>query len=319
MRIEQLRNIIEVSQTRSMSKAAKNLYISQPSLSASISALEEELGLKLFNRSSSGVVPTAAGNEIITIAHAFFYKLHAINDILPKEKQTHDDIHLVAIPAVSNTIILEAVSRFKQEFPENHIFVTEERPEQIPLVLSENPDAIGITGYNDAIKSAMEKRMKNTNIISEFLYKDRFCQLVSAKNPIALGEKITNKQIAQLPTISFIEIYNEQSDSAFLQFLDSYTNTIIPNYFLQGTTTIGVTSIENIKRLVAEDAGTATIPKVAIYNDFYYKNHLIVPMEHGGILLEFNHYLLYNHHHHLSSIERRLIEIIKDIYNHLTL
>ena len=63
MRLEQLYNIVEVYKSRSMSQAAKNLFISQPSLSASVAALEEELGRKLFIRSSTGVTPTEYGEK----------------------------------------------------------------------------------------------------------------------------------------------------------------------------------------------------------------------------------------------------------------
>lgn len=67
MRIEQLKYILEVERCRSMSKAAKKLYISQPALTNSINGFEEELGFKIFHRSSNGTVPTVLGERVIKI------------------------------------------------------------------------------------------------------------------------------------------------------------------------------------------------------------------------------------------------------------
>lgn len=55
MKLEQLRHIIEVSNTGSFSQAAKKLYMAQPNLSRSVKRLEEELGYSIFLRTSTGV------------------------------------------------------------------------------------------------------------------------------------------------------------------------------------------------------------------------------------------------------------------------
>ena len=55
MRLEQLQYIIEIEKTGSISKAAENLYLTQPSVSAGVSALEKELKFKIFKRTKSGM------------------------------------------------------------------------------------------------------------------------------------------------------------------------------------------------------------------------------------------------------------------------
>lgn len=65
MRLEQLYYIVEVARQKSISKAAKNLYISQPSLSKAISQLENELDTPLFVRLQQGIIPTTTGELII--------------------------------------------------------------------------------------------------------------------------------------------------------------------------------------------------------------------------------------------------------------
>lgn len=65
MTIQQLEYILEVNRAGSMSKAAKNLFVSHSSVSNSIAALEEELGFPVFERNYQGVVPTTQGREVL--------------------------------------------------------------------------------------------------------------------------------------------------------------------------------------------------------------------------------------------------------------
>lgn len=70
MKIEQLRQLLEVSRTGSINQAAVNLYISQPNLSASLRSLEQELGYALLERSSRGVALTVDGQRFLEYAQS---------------------------------------------------------------------------------------------------------------------------------------------------------------------------------------------------------------------------------------------------------
>ena len=68
MTLTQLRYIITVAESKSMNKAAKKLFISQPSLSSAIKELEEEIGIEVFIRNNKGVFTTTEGEEFIGYA-----------------------------------------------------------------------------------------------------------------------------------------------------------------------------------------------------------------------------------------------------------
>ena len=70
MRIEQLEYIVKIAQCGSINKAAQDLYLSQSNLSQSIKSLENEVGKKIFKRTSKGVELTKFGLEFINHAHA---------------------------------------------------------------------------------------------------------------------------------------------------------------------------------------------------------------------------------------------------------
>lgn len=65
MTIQQLQYLLEVYRTGSISRAAKNLYVAQSSVSSSISGLENELGFEIFSRSRQGVHPTTQGLRVL--------------------------------------------------------------------------------------------------------------------------------------------------------------------------------------------------------------------------------------------------------------
>ena len=74
MKVEQLRQMVELANTRSMNQAAANLFMSQPNLSISIRKLEEELGCALVVRSSRGIALTTRGERFVEQAESILYQ-----------------------------------------------------------------------------------------------------------------------------------------------------------------------------------------------------------------------------------------------------
>ena len=68
MRIEYLEYLLEVARSKSISAAAKRLYLSQTSLSAIVNSLEKELNIKIFQRTHKGIVLTAEGEQALELA-----------------------------------------------------------------------------------------------------------------------------------------------------------------------------------------------------------------------------------------------------------
>ena len=79
--INQLYQAVEASKTRSINKAAENLYMCQPNLSSSLNNLEEELGVKLFNRSNRGISKTKIGEAFIDPTVSEDEIIDALNNI----------------------------------------------------------------------------------------------------------------------------------------------------------------------------------------------------------------------------------------------
>ena len=81
MKLEQLAYVVEVANTQSISKAAANLLISQPGLSASIKQLETELGAELFIRTRKGVELTETGTNFLVYAKRIVKQVNALEKL----------------------------------------------------------------------------------------------------------------------------------------------------------------------------------------------------------------------------------------------
>ena len=72
MTLQQIKYILGVADSPSLNKAAERLFVSQPSLSASLHDAEDELGFQIFNRTARGVKPTETGARFIRDAREFY-------------------------------------------------------------------------------------------------------------------------------------------------------------------------------------------------------------------------------------------------------
>ena len=110
MTFQQLQYLVEVSRTGSISGAAKNLFLAQSSVSASISNLEEELGFPIFIRSKKGVIPTVQGAEVLEQAAQICESYRLMTS--PEEKK-QKQFRLSAPPMEAlDEVFAEFVTRF---------------------------------------------------------------------------------------------------------------------------------------------------------------------------------------------------------------
>ena len=101
MNIQQLEYILAVDTYRHFAKAAEHCRVTQPTLSMMIQKLEDELGVKLFDRNIQPVCPTPAGRKVIDQARVVLYQTSLSKDIVNEEvppRRVTDDCSLSASP-----------------------------------------------------------------------------------------------------------------------------------------------------------------------------------------------------------------------------
>src|ERR1700722_13445214 len=86
MTFVQLEYIVAVDTYRHFATAARHCFVTQPTLSMQIQKLEEELGLKVFDRSKQPVIPTEAGRAVIDQARKILAEKQQIGEIIQEKK-----------------------------------------------------------------------------------------------------------------------------------------------------------------------------------------------------------------------------------------
>ena len=115
MKMSQLEQIIEVANTGSISQAAANLYISQPNVSLSIKRVEDEIGAKLFHRTSSGMIPTLTGTEFVERAKDIMLQIEALGYIYRSDESSLSQKLVVTSAGmrILDTEIVNLVKKYK--------------------------------------------------------------------------------------------------------------------------------------------------------------------------------------------------------------
>lgn len=126
MNIQQLRYIIAVNRFRNFAKAAESCNVSQPTLSAMLQKLEEELDVRIFERSNKSVVPTTVGVKIIQQAGKALNEVERIGEIVNEDKGRIEGRFALAVgPAIAPYILPKFIKHYRELFPAVELSIQE--------------------------------------------------------------------------------------------------------------------------------------------------------------------------------------------------
>lgn len=126
MNIQQLRYIIAVNRFRNFAKAAESCHVSQPTLSAMLQKLEEELDIRIFQRSNKSVAPTTAGAKIIQQAEKALMEVERIGEIINEDKGTIGGRFALAVgPTIAPYILPQFIKHYRELFPAVELSIQE--------------------------------------------------------------------------------------------------------------------------------------------------------------------------------------------------
>jgi DNA-binding transcriptional LysR family regulator len=240
----QLTAFVEVARQGSVSRAAENLLVSQPALTARLKRLEEELGASLFVRQPRGMRLTEAGEAYLPFAMRALDTLaegrHVVNAY---EGGGAGRLALGAAPAVSTYVLPALLKRFAVGHPRVAVSVrTGHSEEVLDLVLREQVD-LGLV-----------RALRHPEIVNTPLYEDRLVLVVEPEHRFASRRGIEVAEIGQEQVILFdrTSSYHELTSAFFRR---------------AGVLPAGVMELDNIdaaKKMVQEGFGVALLPGTAV-------------------------------------------------------
>ncbi len=163
MTLQQLKYVIAVNKCRNFAKAADMCSVTQPTLSAMLMKLENELGVRIFERTSKSVVPTAAGEKIITLAEKTIASAARIHNVIDEEKGTvSGELKLSIGPTIAPYILPDFISNYTAQCPQVQLLLKDMKlSSMLNALLDGSIDAgIGIAGSS-------RKGIKETPLYNE--------------------------------------------------------------------------------------------------------------------------------------------------------
>ena len=182
MTLTQLSYIIAVDRYRHFATAAEKTFVTQPTLSMQIHKLEDELGITIFDRSKSPVVPTEVGKKIIAEAKKILKQSKHIEDLASiSEEGIQGTFRVGVIPTVAPNLLPLFLRSFTEKYPDVKLIVEEVVTDELLQLLDDDYLDVGI------IATPVEQG----NIFEEDLYYEPFIGYLSESHPLAKKEKLT--------------------------------------------------------------------------------------------------------------------------------
>lgn len=145
MNLSQIKVLVAIADTGSLSGAAGRLNLSQSGVSQSVAALEEDLGVQLLTRSRRGAVATATGEEIIHEARVILARVDAIRRTADAAAGVaRGKLRLAAFPSVFTTLMPPLLRRFRELHPGIEVVALEASDAEIETWLADGTVDLGV-------------------------------------------------------------------------------------------------------------------------------------------------------------------------------
>ena len=246
MTLQQLEYILAVNQFRHFAKAAEYCRVTQPTLSAMIQKLEEELDTRIFDRSQQPVCPTPVGIHIIEQAQNILVQANRIKNIIEEEKHSlTGTFKLGILPTVAPYLLPRFFPQLMKKYPDLDIRVVEMKTNDIKKALQTGEVDAGIV----ASLAGMEELQQTP------LFYEQFFAYVSREDALFNNEVIRTSDLngEQLWLLDEGHCFRDQL-VRFCQMKSARASQLA--YHLG--------SMETFMRMVESGKGVTFIPELAV-------------------------------------------------------
>ena len=232
MRIDYLYYLLMIDKNRSITGAARELYMTQSGLTAILNRVEEELCAQVFIRSRSGVVPTEDGKEILTIAWDIWSQWSTMLEI-NREASTMEPVNVLTSPSISCAVTIPLIDMMQEKEQMSNLLFREEDKSSVGLKIVNNHANIGLTYFNQKQLQEFRSVAQKYGIQVKPMLTDALYAIVRRDDPIAKKKSvritdIKNQQIAILP-----HFQTDENVSFYKKMLDNSNRVItLPNVSL---------------------------------------------------------------------------------------
>jgi LysR family hydrogen peroxide-inducible transcriptional activator len=245
MTLTELRYIVAVADERHFGRAAERCHVSQPSLSASVAKLEDELGVKLFERGKRGVALTAIGEEVVAQARRALEEAARVKAVAQQGRNPlKGTLRLGVIHTIAPYVLPDLVAALKRSAPEMPLDIEENTTETLDRMLK--------AGEIDVVLLSLP--YEEPGISTQALYDEEFRVIVPRGHPFARRKSIRAEELdtGELLLLPVGHCLRDQVLDACREFSRP------PPPGRQGN------SLETLRSMVASGAGITVLPASAL-------------------------------------------------------
>jgi len=251
MTLTELKYIVAVARERHFGKAAEACYVSQPTLSVAVKKLEEELEVKLFERSANEVTVTALGEDIVRQAQSVLEQAAAIKEIAKRGKNPlSGSLALGVIYTISPYLLPDLVRQMIKRTPE------------MPLMLQENFTVKLLemlrTGEIDC--AILAEPFADAGLAVAPLYDEPFMAAVPSNHALARQAAVTSEQLKNetMLLLGAGHCFRDHVLEVCPEFARFSSNAEGIRKSFEGS------SLETIKHMVAAGMGVTLVPRLSV-------------------------------------------------------
>lgn len=298
MNLKQLEAFVQVAEGGSFSKAAKQLFLTQPTISAHISSLEKELNARLFVRNTKEVKLSDDGKELYRYARQMIDLQKKIEERFETGKS--ESKHLITIAASTipaQYLLPEILMKFNERYPKEQVKLLETDSSQVVTKIIDHMVDVGFTG------TVLEK--KHCKYIP--FYKDELVVIT----PNTEKYQVLHQNIEDISWISRECLIMREEGSGTRKEAGKQLRNVGINLDKLKI----IASIENqetIKKSVKQGMGISIISRLAAEEEAKSGDLLAFPIPKADQGRDIN--LVYNKNYQMSKSAERFIKVVKEVY-----
>lgn len=221
MTLQQLKYVATVAKAGTISEAAKELFISQPSLTKAIKELEKEMNITIFERTNKGIAISKDGERFLGYARQVLDQASLLEEHykVPGESKREFCVSTQHYSFAVNAF----VELIKEYAGENYDFsLRETQTYEIIDDVASMKSEIGILYYNEFNKTVLEKLIKANDLKFTELFVAKPHVFISKDNPLAKKKVVTMDELEPYPYLSF-----EQGEHNSFYFSEEIFSTVV--------------------------------------------------------------------------------------------
>lgn len=219
MTLQQLKYVLQVAKDGSINEAAKNLFISQPSLSNSIKDIEAELQISLFHRTNKGITITNEGEAFLGYARAVVEQYALLEERYLDKRNTQISF------SISTQHYSFAINAFVEllkevDYDAYNFSIEETKTNEIIENVKNMKSEIGILYMNDFNHDVISKILNESNLTFHSLFVAKPHVFMSTTHPLASKSVLTLEELDDYPYLSYL-----QGDTNSFYFMEEIQST----------------------------------------------------------------------------------------------